>query len=63
MKSDPKRLRTHRATLNFDEYEQKLINALVDYTGLSQAELLHLIVMKEARDLLLPESTLELARA
>lgn len=63
MYPDPKRIRKHRATLNLDDYEQGLIDALVNYTGLSQAELLRRLAMSEARDLLLPESNVEQAVA
>lgn len=62
MLTDTKRIRKHRATLNLDDYEQGLINALVNYTGLSQAELLRLLAMTEARELLLPSSPTMLER-
>lgn len=62
MNQDTKRLRTNRATINLDDYEQKLIDALVAYTGLCQADVLHRMVMAEARDLLLPEPMLELVQ-
>ncbi|RGP54397.1 MULTISPECIES: hypothetical protein [Pseudomonadaceae] len=58
MKQDVKRLRTHRATMNLDDYEQKLIDALVDYTGLSQAEVLRRLAMTEAHEMLLAEPML-----
>jgi len=63
MYADPKRVRKHRATLNLDDYEQRLIDALVAYTGLSQAELLRRLAMSEARDLLLSDSNVEQAIA
>lgn len=63
MYPDPKRIRKHRATLNLDDYEQGLIDALVNYTGLCQAELLRRLAMSEARDLLLSEANVERAIA
>ncbi len=58
MYPDAKRIRKHRATLSLDDYEQDLINALVNYTGMEKAQLLRALVMTEARELLLPESIL-----
>ncbi|RRV04421.1 hypothetical protein EGJ27_21525 [Pseudomonas sp. v388] len=58
MYQDAKRIRKHRATLSLDDYEQDLITALVNYTGIEKAQLLRALVMTEARALLLPETTL-----
>lgn len=58
MYPDAKRIRKHRATLSLDDYEQDLINALVNYTGMEKAQLLRALAMTEARELLLPESIL-----
>lgn len=55
MYQDAKRIRKHRATLSLDDYEQDLINALVNYTGMEKAQLLRALAMTEARELLLPE--------
>jgi len=61
MYQDSKRIRKHRATLSFDDYEQDLINALVNYTGVEKAQILRVLAMTEARELLLPESILSTA--
>jgi len=58
MYQDPKRIRKHRATLNLDDYEQDLIKALVNYTGMEQASVLRTLALSEARELLLPEPML-----
>jgi hypothetical protein len=63
MYQDSKRIRKNRATLNLDDYEQALIDALVNYTGLDQAILLRQLAMQEARELLLPQSMLGQASA
>ncbi|MGS0943739.1 hypothetical protein [Pseudomonas sp. JZ134] len=63
MYQDSKRIRKNRATINLDDYEQALINALVDYTGLDQATLLRQLAMQEARELLLPQNMLGQASA
>lgn len=59
MNQDTSRLKKHRATMNLDDYEQALINAWVNYTGLSQAEVLRRLAMSEARELLLDDAMLE----
>lgn len=48
MYADAKRIRKHRATMNLDDYEQGLVTALVNYTGLSQAQLLRKLVVRGA---------------
>lgn len=48
MYADAKRIRKHRGTMNLDDYEQDLITALVNYTGLSQAEVLRKLVVRGA---------------
>ena len=58
MHQDPKRIRKHRATLNLDDYEQALIDALVNYTGLDQAALLRILAMREAKDMFLSDDML-----
>ncbi|MEH6564589.1 MAG: hypothetical protein V7756_04605 [Halopseudomonas sp.] len=58
MYADPKRIKKHRATLNLDDYELALIEALVAYTGLDRATVLRQLAMAEARDLLLAEPML-----
>jgi hypothetical protein len=61
MYQDSKRIRKHRATLNLDDYEQDLIDALVNYTGIEQANVLRSLAFIEARELLLPELSLAAA--
>ncbi|WP_313552399.1 hypothetical protein [Pseudomonas sp.] len=63
MYQDSKRIRKNRATMNLDDYEQALIDALVNYTGLDQATLLRQLAMQEARELLLPQNMLGQASA
>jgi uncharacterized protein (DUF1778 family) len=48
MYPDPKRVRSKRITLRFDDYEHDLISALANYQGEQVATLLHEIVMREA---------------
>lgn len=55
MYQDVKRIRRHRATVNLDCYENDLITALVNYTGISQAELLRTLAMRAAKRHLLGE--------
>lgn len=61
MYPDAKRIRKHRSTLSLDDYEQDLINALVNYTGMEKAQILRTLALAEARELLLPESILSAA--
>lgn len=63
MYQDPKRIRKYRATMNLDDYEQALIVALVNYTGIDQAELLRRLALEQARELLLAEPMLGLHSA
>ncbi|MBA2781098.1 hypothetical protein [Billgrantia kenyensis] len=48
MYQDPKRVCSRYGAINLDEYERRLIDALVDYTGIDKAVLLRQLVMKEA---------------
>lgn len=48
MYPDPKRVRSNRITLRFDDYEHDLIRALANYQGEPAATLLHQVVMREA---------------
>lgn len=48
MYPDPKRVRRRYAAINLDQYEARLIDALVDYTGIERAALLRQLVLKEA---------------
>ncbi|NNC24237.1 hypothetical protein HKX42_00040 [Salinisphaera sp. USBA-960] len=52
MYGDPKRVRQPYARINLDDYERKLLDALVDYTGVERASLLRHLVIKEALDVL-----------
>jgi hypothetical protein len=52
MYQDPKRVRRPYARINLDEYEARLIDAMVDYTGIGRATLLRQLVLKEALETL-----------
>lgn len=52
MHQDTRRIRSRYAAINLDEYEAKVIDALVDYTGMSKATLLRQLVLKEALETL-----------
>ena len=52
MHQDTRRIRSRYAAINLDEYEAKIIDALVDYTGISKATLLRQLVLKEALETL-----------
>ena len=52
MYQDPKRVRSRYGAINLDEYERRLIDALVDDTGIDKAVLLRQLVMKEALETL-----------
>ncbi|SDK70296.1 hypothetical protein [Billgrantia gudaonensis] len=52
MYQDPKRVRTRYGSINLDEYEARLIDALSDYTGIERASLLRQLVLKEALETL-----------
>lgn len=52
MYPDPKRVREPYARVRLDQYEARVIDALVDYTGLSRAELVRQLLMNEALDVL-----------
>ncbi|WP_447529832.1 hypothetical protein [Vreelandella sp. TE19] len=52
MHQDTRRIRSRYAAVNLDDYEAKLIDALVDYTGMSKATLLRQLILKEALETL-----------
>lgn len=52
MYQDPKRVRTRYGSINLDQYEAQLIDAMVDYTGIERATLLRQLVLKEALETL-----------
>ncbi|MBZ9576750.1 hypothetical protein [Modicisalibacter sp. MOD 31.J] len=52
MYQDPKRVRSRYGAINLDKYEARLIDALVDYTGIERAALLRQLVLKEALETL-----------
>lgn len=52
MYQDPKRVRRPYARINLDEYERRLVDALVDYTGEERATLLRQLILKEALETL-----------
>ncbi len=64
MYQDPKRVRRPYGRINLDQYEAKLLDALVDYTGVERGVLLREMVMKEAVEVLgMDEHAPSLARA
>lgn len=54
MYQDPKRIRKHRVSLNLDDYEAAVINALVNYTGTDRSSLLRQMLIAQAEAALLP---------
>lgn len=56
MYQDVNRIRHHRVSINLDEQENKLIDALVEYTGCQKSTLIRQLVMAEAKALLLGSS-------
>lgn len=50
MYQDPKRVRTRYAVVRLDEYERRIIDALVDYTGMERAALVRQLLLKEAME-------------
>ena len=54
MYQDPKRIRKNRVSINLDDYEAAVINALVNYTGTERGELIRLMVIAQAEAVLLP---------
>lgn len=49
MYQDTQRIRHIRVGINLDEYEARLIDAYVDYTGLPRAQVLRQLAMNAAR--------------
>lgn len=54
MYQDPKRIRKNRVSLNLDDYEAALIQALVDYTGTDRSSLMRQMLIAQAETVLLP---------
>ncbi len=54
MYQDPKRIRNTRVSINLDDYEAALIQALVDYTGTQRATLIRQMVIAQAEAALIP---------
>ena len=54
MYQDPKRIRKHRVSINLDDYEVALIQALVDYTGCDRSSLLRQMAIGQAETALIP---------
>lgn len=52
MQQNSKRLKAHRTNVNLDEYEDNLIDALVEYTGIEKGVLMRQMVMREALEML-----------
>ncbi|PKH63496.1 MULTISPECIES: ribbon-helix-helix protein, CopG family [unclassified Halomonas] len=52
MYQDPKRVRSHKATVYLDDYELAIIQAHADYNGVPKAEIMRQMLMKEASDVL-----------
>lgn len=57
MYQDTNRIRNTRISISLDKYEAKLIQALVDYTGVERAALLRQMILSEAQELLLGNNT------
>lgn len=54
MYQDPKRVRKNRVSINLDDYELALIQALVNYTGIDRASLARQMMIAQAEAVLLP---------
>ena len=64
MYPDPKRIRKNRVSINLDDYEAALIQALVDYTGSDRAALVRQMLIAQAETVLLPiPESMAVARA
>ncbi|KWC22741.1 hypothetical protein WL48_18650 [Burkholderia ubonensis] len=63
MYPDPKRVRNHKHTVRFDDYEQAVLTALANYQGEQLAVLIREIVMREATAVLAERNTSILDRA
>ena len=51
MYQDPNRIRQKFATVYLDQYEADVITSMANYLGVSKAELVRQLVMKEAQEL------------
>lgn len=54
MYQDPRRVRRTRVSINLDDYEAALVQALVDYTGEDRGVLLREMLMAQLEAVLLP---------
>lgn len=54
MYQDPKRVRRTRVSINLDDYEAALVQALVDYTGHDRASLIRHMLLAQLETVLLP---------
>lgn len=52
MYQDPKRIRSHKATVYLDDYELAIVEAHANYLGVPKASLLREMAIKEAREAL-----------
>lgn len=52
MKQDVKQLKSRYGSVNLDQYETAVIDALVDYTGMEKGTLLRGLLMKASLDML-----------
>ena len=57
MYQDPKRIRKNRVSINLDDYEAALIQALVDYTGSDRASLLRQMLVSQIETILIPTAS------
>ncbi|MEJ2769049.1 MULTISPECIES: hypothetical protein [Mycetohabitans] len=57
MYPDPKRVRNHKHTIRFDDYEQALLLALANYQGEQLAVMIREMAMREAAALLAERQT------
>lgn len=62
MYQDQKRIRKNRVSINLDDYEAALIQALVDYTGADRAALVRQMLIAQAELALLPTTEIMAAR-
>lgn len=54
MYQDPKRVRRNRVSINLDDYEDALVQALVNYTGHDRGVLIREMLIAQLEAVLLP---------
>lgn len=63
MYPDPQRVRVHKVSVCFDQYEHDLLRALANYQGEQLSVLLRALVIREAQQVLGLTGSVEQARA